>query len=132
MVLKKCILIARMSFIEYETWRAKPDLVTDHDAMIRRWFAFLAKHRNELFPEWISARYYRQTDRDGAPTGVYIMLFEYASIEAHHAYKERRKDWSGPYAEYKQVDPYQFFEQDSVRVEFWEPGETDLWFDFAT
>jgi hypothetical protein len=120
-----------MSFIEYETWRAKPEYAVEHDVMIRRWFAYLSRHRAELFPEWISARYYRQTDRDGAPTGVYIMLFEYASVAAHHAYKERRKDWSGPYAEYKQVDPYQYFEQESVRVEFWEPRETDLWFDFG-
>jgi hypothetical protein len=50
-----------MSFIEYETWRVKPEYRSEHDDMIQRWFDFLVEHRATLFPEWISARYYRQT-----------------------------------------------------------------------
>ena len=122
-----------MSFIEFETWRVRPGIPgidEQHHDMIRRWFDFLISHQAELFPEWKSMRYYRQVSREGQPTGLYIMLFEYHSREAHHAYKERRKDWSGPYAAYKQVDPYQFFEQESVTTEYWEPQETTRWAEF--
>ena len=119
-----------MSFIEFETWRIKPGFQDQHDDMIRRWFDFLKTHQAALFPEWKSIRYYRQVDRDGAPVGIYIMLFEYHSLEGHHAYKERRKDWSGPYAEYKKVDPYQFFDIDVVTTDYWEPQETALWSEF--
>jgi hypothetical protein len=119
-----------MSFIEYETWRIKPEFKQQHDDMIRRWFDFLTQHQAELFPEWRSMRYYRQVSSEGLPTGTYIMLFEFHSREAHHAYKARRKDWSGPYAEYKLVDPYQFFDQESVVTEYWEPQETDRWREF--
>jgi hypothetical protein len=59
------------------------------------------------------------------------MLFEFRTLAGHHAYKERRKDWSGPYAEYKMVDPYELFEPNTVVTEYWEPRETDRWFDFA-
>jgi hypothetical protein len=117
-----------MSFIEYETWRIAEGNEEAHHDMIRRWFAFVVEHHVDLFPEWKSARYYRQIDHDGIPTGDYIMLFEFHSREGHHAYKERRKDWSGPYAEYKKVDPYNLFDPESVSVSFWEPQEENLWF----
>ena len=66
-----------MHFLEYETWRLKKDIkVEDYDQIIRDWFQFLKDNKDELFPEWVSARYYRQTDRDGNPTGVFIMVFE--------------------------------------------------------
>ena len=119
-----------MSFIEFETWRIKPGHQEDHDDMIRRWFEFVVTRQQELFPEWKSIRYYRQVTRDGEPTGTYVILFEFHSREGHHAYKERRKDWSGPYAEYKKVDPYQFFDLDSVTTEYWESLESNLWADF--
>ena len=119
------------SFIEFETWRIKPEFQEQHDDMIRQWATFVATHQKELFPEWKSIRYYHQVDRDGAATGIYIMLFEYHSLEGHHAYKERRKDWSGPYADYKKVDPYQFFILDTVTTEYWRPLEEDHWSEFA-
>lgn len=118
------------SFIEYETWRIADGNEAAHHQMIRDWFAFVHKHHADLFAEWKSARYFRQTDIDGEPTGTYIMLFEFHSLAGHHAYKERRKDWSGPYKAYKQVDPYSLFEPDTVTTEYWEPQETDLWFEF--
>lgn len=117
------------TFIEYEYWTVKEGCQKDYDAMIRTWFEFLETHRKELFPEWVSAKYFKQTDRDGNATGLYIMLFEYESIEAHHAYKERRKNWDGPYAEYKKVDPYQFFNLETCVTEYWQPLETERWFD---
>ncbi len=84
----------------------------------------------DMFAEWKSTRYYRQVDREGEATGLYIMLFEFHTRAGHHAYKARRKDWSGPYAEYKSVDPYQFFDMETVTTEYWEPQEVEHWFDF--
>lgn len=100
--------------------------------MIRRWFAYLEAHHDDMFPEWKSARYFREVDRHtGQPTGRYIMTFEYHSHQGFLAYKERRKDWSGPYAEYKTVDPYRFFDLETVTEAYWEPHEEHLWLDFG-
>ena len=120
-----------MSFIEFETWRIKEGNEVAHDEMIRRWFEFVRTHDADLFAEWKSARHFRQVTQDGEPTGIYIMLFEFYSREGHHAYKERRKNWDGPYEVYKSVDPYQFFELDTVTTEYWQPQEEGLWFDFG-
>ena len=122
-----------MRFLEYETWRLKKDIDMEaYDKIIKDWFAFVVKNRQELFPEWVSAKYYRKTDRDGNPNGLFVMMFEYESLEGHHAYKERRKDWDGPYEAYKAVDPYQeFFELDSVTTEYLQPQEVESWFDIS-
>jgi len=121
-----------MSFLEVETWIPKHGYQEEHDDMIRRWFAYLEEHRDEMFPEWKSARYYKQVDRQtNKPTGRYVMMFEYYTHEGFLAYKERRQDWSGPYAEYKKVDPYQFFDLETVTEEYWTPNEENLWFDFG-
>lgn len=122
-----------MRFLEYETWRLKKDIDMEaYDKIIKDWFAFVVKNRQELFPEWVSAKYYRKTDRDGNPNGLFVMMFEYESLEGHHAYKERRKDWDGQYEAYKAVDPYQeFFELDSVTTEYLQPQEVESWFDFS-
>ena len=122
-----------MRFLEYETWRLKKDIDMEaYDKIIKDWFAFVVKNRQELFPEWVSAKYCRKTDRDGNPNGLFVMMFEYESLEGHHAYKERRKDWDGPYEAYKAVDPYQeFFELDSVTTEYLQPQEVESWFDFS-
>ncbi len=119
-----------MSFIEYETWRIAEGNQKAHHDMIKRWFTFVEEHHPDLFAEWKSARYYRQVDRDGNASGTYIMLFEFHTLEGHHAYKERRKDWSGGYEAYKKVDPYELFEPGTVTTEYWEPLEVDLWLDF--
>ena len=122
-----------MRFLEYETWRLKKDIdMAAYDKIIKDWFEFVKTNRKELFPEWVSAKYFRKTDRDGNPNGLFVMLFEYESLEGHHAYKERRKDWDGPYEAYKAVDPYQeFFELESVTTEYLQPQEEDSWFDFS-
>jgi hypothetical protein len=119
-----------MSFVEVESWSIKEGSEAAHDDMIRQWFQYVETHHADMFQEWKSARYYRQVDAEGKPLGRYIMLFEFHTREGHDAYKERRKDWSGPYAEYKSVDPYPFFNLESVRIEYWEPQETELWFEF--
>ncbi len=121
-----------MPFLEVETWLPKEGCQADHDDMICRWFAFVDAHHESMFPEWKSARYYRQVDRyTGESTGRYVMIFEYYSHEGFLAYKERRKDWSGPYAKYKTLDPYQFFDLETVTEEYWIPNEKDLWLDFG-
>lgn len=122
-----------MHFLEYETWRLKKDIkMEDYDKIIQDWFEFLKQKKEALFPEWVSAKYYQKTDREGNPTGVYVMIFEYDSLEGHHAYKERRKDWDGPYEEYKKVDPYQeFFDLETVTTEYLQPLEVDSWFDYS-
>ena len=121
-----------MSFFEVETWIPKPECTAEHDDMIRRWFAYLQAHHDRVFPEWKSARYFRQVDRHtGQPTGRYVMMFEYHTHQGFLAYKERRKDWSGPYADYKKVDPYQFFQIETVTEDHWLPHEAHLWFDFG-
>lgn len=119
------------SFIEFETWLVKAGNEAAHDQMIRDWFAFVEKHHADLFAEWKSARYFRETDRDGKPTGKYIMLFEFHTLEGHHAYKERRKNWDGPYEAYKAVDPYELFEKNSVTTDYWQPLEQERWLDFS-
>jgi hypothetical protein len=90
--------------------------------MIRRWFAMVREHHAELLAEWESARYYRQVLREGKPTGTYIMLFESHGRDGRRAYKERRKEWSGP---------YELFEPGTVVAKYWEPQETERWFEFA-
>lgn len=119
-----------MSFIEVESWEVKPGHENDHDEIIKQWFLFVEKHHDTLFSEWKSARYFRQVDSQGVLTGRYIMNFEFHSIEGHDAYKERRKNWDGPYETYKSVDPYEHFIVESVELEYWEPQEQNLWLDF--
>ncbi len=34
--------------------------------MLRDWFQFLHDHKEELFQEWISAKYYKETDIEGS------------------------------------------------------------------
>lgn len=122
------------SIFDYETWQLRDDVdQADHDKMIRTWFNFVRDHQEELFPEWRSARYFREVDPESdEPTGRFIMLFEYESAEARRRYKERRKDYAGPYQAYKAIDPYQYFNVDTVTVSHWEPQENELWLDFHT
>ena len=120
-----------MSFIEVETWRIKVGNEAAHEEMIRAWFSYVKANHAGMFSEWKSARYYRETDIEGDPTGRFVMLFEFNSVAGHHAYKERRKDWSGPYEEYRKVDPYGLFEEGSVEMTYWEPQEVENWFDFG-
>ncbi len=113
-------------------WRLLAGSEDEHHEAIRAWFGWVKDRQDDLFKEWKSVRYYRELDTSSRePSGRYVMLFEFHSIEARDIYKERRADWSGPYAEYKKVDPYRFFDESTVTVDFWEPREEDLWLDFS-
>ena len=123
-------------FLEYETWRVAPDVNwADYENMIRTWFKYVVEKKKELFDEWICGSYYQQCDRDGNPTGVYVMLFEYDSLDGHHAYKSRKLHSyalnDGDYATYASNDPYQFFDLDHVNIDCLQEQKTDLWFDYS-
>ncbi|WP_028923340.1 hypothetical protein [Pseudonocardia acaciae] len=116
------------AIVEVESWNIRDgvDPAEYHEGM-RTWFRWVANRRDELFPEWRSASYYHEVDAATRnPTGRYTMLFEYHSEDERRAYKERRKDWSGPYAEYKKVDPYEPY-LDNVTLSYLEPLERGLW-----
>jgi hypothetical protein len=59
-----------------------------------------------------------------------MMVFEYNHREGFLAYKERRKDYAGPYAAYLEIDPFIYFDMDTKIQEFWQPQELDLWLNF--
>lgn len=125
-----------MRFLEYETWRLKKDCpMDDYESMIETWFTYVVQKKKELFEEWVSAKYYGQCDRDGKPNGVYVMVFEYESLNGHHSYKERKLHSydvnDGVYAQYAANDPYQFFDLDSVSITCMEPQKENFWFDYT-
>jgi hypothetical protein len=115
-----------VNFVEVVTWEIREGSEAEHHEMMRTWFRFVRDNHPAMFAEWKGARYYRETNRDGAPTGRYIMVFEFHTHEGYLAYKTRRAGYPGPYQAYEKVDPYQFFQEDRVRVRHWEPQETDL------
>jgi hypothetical protein len=119
-----------VSFFHVNSWEIQPGSEEPHHEMIRTWFRYVAERRDSMFQEWLGASYWAKLDREGRETGRYVMLFEFYSAEAHAAYKERRKDFTGPYAEYRTIDPYQFFVKDSITHAFWESREEPRWLDF--
>lgn len=118
-----------MSFIEVESWEIGPGNEQAHHERIRQWFAYVREHHADMFAEWKSTRYYRQVDTTGQPTGRYVMLFEFYTLAGRDAYKVRRRTLD-TYAQYRQDDPYHLFQEESIRTEFWEPQEEQLWFDY--
>ena len=114
-------------FVEAEWWRPLDSMTAEHDAAISQWFDFVGRHHAALFAEWAGVEHYRQRDRDGRPTGRWLMLFVYQDHAGFLAYKTRRKDWSGPYAAYKAIDPYRTFDQTSVTTRWWKPVREMHW-----
>jgi hypothetical protein len=60
----------------------------------------------------------------------HMMVFEYNHREGFLAYKERRKDYAGPYQDYLKIDPFIYFNMDTRTQEFWQSHELDLWLDW--
>jgi hypothetical protein len=118
-----------MSFIEVESWEIGAGNEEAHHESIRRWFAYVREHHADMFAEWKSTRYFRQLDAEGHPTGRYIMMFEFYTRAGRDAYKVRRRTWDS-YVQYRNDDPYHLFQANSIRTEYWEPQEQELWFDF--
>jgi hypothetical protein len=117
-----------MSFIEVESWEIAEGNEEAHHESIRRWFAYVEQRYPEMFAEWKSTRYFRQVDTAGNPTGRYIMMFEFYTLEGRDAYKIRRRTLDS-YAAYRADDPYHLFKEGSIRTEYWEPQEQGLWFE---
>jgi hypothetical protein len=120
-----------VSFFHVNSWRVTPGFEEPHSEMIRTWFRYVEERRESMFQEWLGASHFAKLDEAGDTTGRYVMLFEFFSAEAHAAYKERRKDFTGPYEEYRKIDPYQFFVKDSITHHFWEPRESERWLRFG-
>ena len=118
-----------MAIFEVESWKVKPGREKEHKEAIHNWMAWVKDHR-ELFPEWKSLQYIEKYIA-GEETERHVMIWEYDSLADFEAYKARRKDYEGPYKEYKTVDPYHMdvFDHTSMKVEVWKPLERDLWLD---
>src|SRR5437868_1838366 len=103
-----------MSFIDIVEWHIREGKEEEHHEMMRTWFRYVKEHHADMFEEWKSSRYYQVVDKEGKPTGRYIMAFEFKTLEGFNAYKKRRDGFPPPYVYYKTIDPYQFFVQDEV------------------
>jgi len=116
-----------MSVFEMESWRVKEGKDEEHAEALRIWFQWINDHR-ELFKEWKSVRYFVKYIA-GEQTERHVMIWEYDSLAAFEAYKARRADYPGPYAEYKKADPYYkgVFDHNSMSVEAWKDLNRDLW-----
>lgn len=116
-----------MPIFEVESWRVAEGKEEEHGERMRRWLEWVNKHR-ELFPEWKSVRYFVKTIA-GEESERHLVIWEYESLAAFEAYKERRGDYEGPYEEYKENDPYHHgvFSHQSMKVEVWKDLERDLW-----
>ncbi|HUS77238.1 MAG TPA: hypothetical protein VM050_01040 [Patescibacteria group bacterium] len=116
-----------MTVFEVESWRKKEGKEKEHDEWLRRWLTWVNDHR-ELFPEWLSVRYFVKTIA-GEETDRYMIVWEYESLAAFEQYKARRGDYQGAYEEYKENDPYYHgvFDHNSMKVEVWKDLNRDLW-----
>jgi hypothetical protein len=116
-----------MPIFEVESWRVAEGKEEEHGKWLRRWLQWVNDHR-ELFPEWRSVRYFVKTIA-GEESERHMVIWEYDSLAAFEAYKARRGDYEGPYAEYKENDPYYkgVFNHQSMKVEVWKDLERDLW-----
>ena len=92
-----------MAIFEAESWLVAEGKDKEHDVEMRRWLQWVKDHR-ELFPEWKSVRYFEKHTA-GDQTGRRFIVWEYDSFTDYENYKTRRKDYEGPYKEYKENDP---------------------------
>ena len=115
-----------MAIFEVESWLIAEGKDEEHDIEMRRWLTWVKDHR-DLFPEWKSVRYFEKHVA-GPESGRHLVMWEYESMAAFEAYKARRKDYEGPYKEYKLNDPYYkgLFIHHLMTVEFWKDLERAL------
>ena len=89
-----------MAIFEAESWFIAEGKHKEHDEEMNRWFKWVNEHQ-ELFPEWKSVRYFEK-HASGDDSGRRMMIWEYDSFTEYEKYKTRRKDYEGPYKEYKE------------------------------
>ncbi len=116
-----------MAVFEVESWRVIDGKEEQAEREMRRWFKWVNDHR-ELFGEWKSVRYFIK-HAAGDESGEHFLMWEYDSYSAYEAYKNRRKDYEGPYREYKENDPYHkgLFIKERMTLEFWKDEMRELW-----
>ena len=116
-----------MSVFEVESWYVAPGKEKEHDKAMRQWLKWINEHR-ELFKEWKSVRYFEKTFA-GEESGRHFVIWEYDSLADFEAYKARRGDYKGEYAEYKKNDPYykDVFVHTGMTMEVWKDRERELW-----
>ena len=116
-----------MAVFEVESWKVVDGKEAEHDKEMRRWLEWVNAHR-ELFKEWKSVRYFVK-HAAGAESGRHFVMWEYDSFADYEAYKKRRQHYEGPYAEYKENDPYYkgVFIKEVMTMEFWKDAMRELW-----
>ena len=116
-----------MAIFEVESWLVAEGKDREHEEAMRQWLAWVRDHR-DLFQEWKSVRYFAKYVA-GEESGRHLVLWEYESLAQFEAYKKKREGYTGPYAEYKENDPYYkgVFKHDRMKMEFWRDLERDLW-----
>ena len=116
-----------MAVFEVESWLVAEGKDKEHDEEMRRWLQWVNDHR-DLFMEWKSVRYFEKHVA-GNDSGRKLVMWEYDSLADYEAYKARRKNYPGPYAEYFENDPYYkcVFIHSRMGMEFWRDVERDLW-----
>ena len=116
-----------MAAFEVESWRVAESKEEEHKKAIRGWLKWVNDHR-ELFKEWKSVRYFVKTFA-GEESGRYFVIWEYESLADYEAYKARRGDYKGEYAEYKKNDPYykDVFIHAGMKMEVWKDLDREFW-----
>jgi hypothetical protein len=116
-----------MSVFEVESFFVAEGKEKEFEVEMRRWLQWVNDHR-ELFVEWKSVRYF-QKHIAADDSGRYLVIWEYENYTDFEVYKAKRKDYKGPYEEYKKNDPYYkgVFDHSRMGYEFWRDQERDLW-----
>lgn len=117
-----------MSIFEVESWYVGEGKDEVHKVAMRNWLQWVNDNK-DLFQEWISVKYLVKTIA-GEESGRHFLIWEYENLASFEGYKNRRKNYDGPYAEYKKIDPYHMgvFDHKDMKVEIWEGIDIDLWF----
>ena len=116
-----------MAVFEVESWLIAEGKEQEHEKAMHGWLKWVNDHR-DLFKEWKSVRFFVKTIA-GEESDRHFIMWEYDSLADFEAYKKRRGNYEGPYAEYKKNDPYytDVFNHGTMRVEVWKDLERDLW-----
>ena len=116
-----------MAIFEMESWYVAEGKQKEHDEAMRIWMKWVKEHQ-QLFKEWKSLRYFVKYIA-GEESERHFIIWEYDSLAAFEGYKKRRADYTGPYEEYKKVDPYYkgVFNHAGMKVEVWKELDRDLW-----
>lgn len=116
-----------MAVYEMESWYVAEGKHKEHDEAMTIFLKWVKEHR-ELFKEWKSLRYFQKYIA-GEESERHFIIWEYDSLTAFEAYKKRRAGYTGPYKEYKKVDPYYkgVFNHSGMKVEIWKDIDREFW-----